>query len=156
MDQSSHRQVCAEHGYLGISSKRSPSRTSRLHHDYVSHPDFAISFETETLLQDSWSRMTATYHVPRSTIGDRISGKHDLHVPNRRPPHIPREIEGKITPSKWQQDAGSLGDKYLLEQTLSANDLKLGQTTPTSEPARTNGRDLSIDIPILPFGNLNG
>lgn len=31
----------------------------------------------------------AMFHVPRSTIGDRISGKHELHVRNGRPPHIP-------------------------------------------------------------------
>lgn len=36
------------------------------------------------------------FGVPKSTIGDRISGKHELHVKNGRPPCIPREIEEKI------------------------------------------------------------
>jgi hypothetical protein len=36
------------------------------------------------------------FNVPKSTIGDRISGKHELHVPNGRPPHIPKAIEDKI------------------------------------------------------------
>lgn len=39
---------------------------------------------------------SAHFNVPRSTIGDRMSGKHDMHVPNGRPPHIPREVENKI------------------------------------------------------------
>ena len=38
----------------------------------------------------------ASFGVPRSTIGDRISGKHDIHVEHGRPPHISPEIENKI------------------------------------------------------------
>ena len=36
------------------------------------------------------------FGVPKSTIGDRISGKHELHVRNGWPPHIPDKIEQKI------------------------------------------------------------
>lgn len=38
----------------------------------------------------------ATYKVPRSTIGDRISGKHDVLVRHGRPPAVPREVEDVI------------------------------------------------------------
>ena len=38
----------------------------------------------------------AAFGVPKSTIGDRMSGKHEIHVEHGRPPHIPREIENKI------------------------------------------------------------
>mgnify|MGYP002633021969 CR=1 FL=1 len=39
---------------------------------------------------------SSVYNVPRSTIGDRISGKHELHVPHGRPTHIPKEVEDQI------------------------------------------------------------
>ena len=38
----------------------------------------------------------ASFGVPRSTIGDRISGKHDIDTEHGRPPLIPREVENKI------------------------------------------------------------
>ena len=38
----------------------------------------------------------AAFGVPKSTIGDRMSGKHEIHVEHGRPPHIPREIENMI------------------------------------------------------------
>ncbi|XP_045210605.2 jerky protein homolog-like [Mercenaria mercenaria] len=41
-------------------------------------------------------KASTMYGVSKSTIGDRISGKHELHVPNGRPPHIPRDVERKI------------------------------------------------------------
>ena len=41
-------------------------------------------------------KASSHFGVPKSTIGDRISGKHELHVRNGRPPHIPDKIEQKI------------------------------------------------------------
>lgn len=36
------------------------------------------------------------FNVPKSTIGDRISGRFKLHVKNGRPPCIPVDVEAKI------------------------------------------------------------
>ncbi|WAR04798.1 LOW QUALITY PROTEIN: hypothetical protein MAR_020659 [Mya arenaria] len=69
-------------------------------------------------------KASATFHVPRSTIGDRISGKHELHVPNGRPPHIPRDIENKIVDAVKMAARRGIGltRMQVLEPTLSAKD----------------------------------
>lgn len=46
--------------------------------------------------QMSIRKASEQFNIPRSTIGDRISGKHELHVPNGRPPAIPRDIELQV------------------------------------------------------------
>jgi len=40
-----------------------------------------------------------TYAVPKSTIGDRLSGKHSLKVQHGRPPALPRAVEEIIVKS---------------------------------------------------------
>lgn len=59
------------------------------------------------------------YNVPRSTIGDRISGKHELHVPHGRPTHIPTDVEDKIVSAvKMAARRGiGLSRKQILERT---------------------------------------
>ena len=44
-------------------------------------------------------KASAYFGVPRSTIGDRRSGKHEVNVEHGRPPHIPRDIEHKLVDS---------------------------------------------------------
>ena len=39
------------------------------------------------------------YSVPKSTIGDRISGKHALGTSHGRPPALPKEMEDTIASS---------------------------------------------------------
>ena len=41
-------------------------------------------------------KASATFSVPKSTIGDRKKGKHELHVQRGRTTHIPWDIESKI------------------------------------------------------------
>jgi transposase len=49
-------------------------------------------------MEDGMSIRHAAKHfnIPKSTKGDIIGGKHELHVPNGRPPHMPKAIEDKI------------------------------------------------------------
>lgn len=64
--------------------------------------DQSILEEAVKAVQDcrmSIRKAAETWHIPKSTIGDRISGKHELLVKNGRPPAIPIEIENKIVDS---------------------------------------------------------
>jgi hypothetical protein len=64
-------------------------------------------------------KASATFGVPKSTIGDRISGKHEMHVHNGRPQHIPREVESKIVDSDKMAARRGIGltRKQLLTRT---------------------------------------
>ena len=41
-------------------------------------------------------KAASMYNVPKSTIADRLTGKHPLEAKRGRPPHIPFELESKV------------------------------------------------------------
>ncbi|MES9884670.1 MAG: helix-turn-helix domain-containing protein [Sedimenticola sp.] len=56
-----------------------------------------------------------TFGVPKSTIGDRVSGKHELHVQHGRPPAVPATIENKLV--ETVKTAAGLSRKQIIIRT---------------------------------------
>lgn len=91
---------------------------------------------------DSIRHASKTYNVPKSTIGDRLSGRFDIQIPpvHGRPPAIPKDIEDKIVESvkKAAEMGVGLSRKQMLDRT---NSLYKRLKLTTSYPKFHAGKD---------------
>ena len=65
------------------------------------YDDSQLQLAVDAVQKKGWSvrKASSTYNVPKSTLGDRISGRFQVGVRRGRPPHIPPELESKIVES---------------------------------------------------------
>jgi hypothetical protein len=81
-----------------------------------------------------------TFAIPKSTIADRISGKHPDDVGHGRPPSIPPDVENKIVQSvkvAAQQGMGITRKQLLLRTAVLCKKLKIKR----DEKPFTPGKD---------------